>query len=105
MASKTTYMDYEGCLSNLKVGARMTRKGWDKAMYIFITPAGAVQVPHKYGEGFNVQSIIWMKTRDDTLVPWLCSQSDALAEDWMLSDSQPTRLTQLDQLAQLTKKE
>lgn len=80
-------MGYEECLYNLKAGKRMTRQGWasPSTMYIFLTPAGAVQVPHKYGEGFHVNAIIWMKTRDDALVPWLCSQTDALADDWVFA--------------------
>ena len=79
-------MSYEECLYNLKAGKKMTRQGWasPSTMWIFLTPAGAVQVPHKYGEGYHVVPIIWMKTRDDAIVPWLCSQTDALADDWML---------------------
>jgi hypothetical protein len=27
---------------------------------------------------------VYMKTVDDKLVPWLCSQTDLLAEDWLV---------------------
>jgi len=27
-----------------------------------------------------------MRTADNKIVPWLCSQTDALAEDWVIVD-------------------
>ena len=82
-------MTFEECLYNLKAGKKMTRQGWasPSTMYLFLTPAGAVQVPNKYGDGYHVQAIVWIKTRDDAIVPWLCSQTDLLADDWMMVGS------------------
>ena len=31
-----------------------------------------------------MQEFVCMKTAQDTNVPWLCSQTDLLAEDWVV---------------------
>ena len=33
-----------------------------------------------------MQTYIAMRTADNKIVPWLCSQTDALAEDWVIVD-------------------
>jgi Protein of unknown function (DUF2829) len=39
-------------------------------------------------EAVRVQPYIAMYTTDGTLVPWLCSQTDILAEDWEIIDDE-----------------
>ena len=56
-------------------GSRVTRGGWNgKNMYL------ALQVP----DANSKMSLpyVYIKTVDDKLVPWLCSQTDLLATDW-----------------------
>lgn len=36
------------------------------------------------GQPLEVLDAVYMKTADNKLVPWLCSQADALAEDWQI---------------------
>ena len=70
----------------MKRGLRVTRKGWNgKGMYLFKSPKVGCQMYKQYtGKDINdLQEFIVMKAADDTLVPWLASQTDVLAEDWM----------------------
>lgn len=70
----------------LKRGLMVTRKGWNgKGMYLFKSPKVGCQMYKQYtGKDINdLQEFIVMKAADDTLVPWLASQTDLLAEDWM----------------------
>ena len=36
----------------------------------------------------DLQEFIVMKTADDNLVPWLASQTDMLAEDWIFAEGE-----------------
>lgn len=66
-------------LEYLKQGHKLTRRGWNgKDMYIMLqrpTEQSKMTLPY-----------IYMKTVQGDLVPWLASQTDMLAEDWMLAD-------------------
>ena len=84
--------DFGWALSMLKEGKRVMRAGWNgKGMFLFLVPGSTFNVNRPpllgiYPEGteINYQSHIDMKTAQDTVVPWLASQSDVLAEDWEL---------------------
>ena len=72
----------------LKRGYKVTRKGWNgKGMYLFKSPKMGCQMYEKYtGKEINdLQEFIALKTVDDTLVPWLPSQTDVLSEDWIFA--------------------
>ena len=83
-------MDFGQALSFIKTGAQANRQGWNgKDMFIFLVPGSEFLVNKPpllgiYPEGtvVNYQGHIDMKTADGTIVPWLASQSDLLAEDW-----------------------
>lgn len=61
----------------LEQGHRFCREGWNgKGMYI------ELQEPDKQSK-MN-RPYIFMKAANDELVPWVASQSDMLAHDWML---------------------
>ena len=83
-------MNYSGALKELKNGNKVAREGWNgKGMFIFLVPGSTFKVNRAplntiYTEGTEVtyQPHIDMKTVDDTIVPWLASQSDMLADDW-----------------------
>lgn len=81
-------MDFSQALLNLKDGKQVCRKGWNgKGMWISLVPRkhwaiDALIVPHD--DVMSLLPFIGMKTADDKFVPWLASQTDILAEDWML---------------------
>lgn len=80
-------------LSMLKDGRRVARTGWNgKGMFLFLVPGSTFQVNRApllgiYPEGtvINYCPHIDMKTADEKVVPWLASQTDLLADDWMLA--------------------
>ena len=72
--------DFGYALRNLKDGKRVTRPGWNgKGMWL------ELQRPDAHSK--MTLPYIYMKTADDQLVPWLASQTDVLAEDWMVLES------------------
>lgn len=59
----------------LQKGLKVTRTGWNgKDMYL------QLQIPNKNSK--MTLPYVYMKTVQDDLVPWLCSQTDLLADDW-----------------------
>ena len=87
--------DYKECnamtfgfaIEAMKKGKKVARKGWNgKGMYLFKSQKVGCQMHKQYtGKDINdLQEFIVMKAADDTLVPWLASQTDVLAEDWMI---------------------
>lgn len=63
----------------LKGGQRVARSGWNgKGMWL------ELQVPDQYSK--MTVPYVFMCTAQGDLVPWLCSQSDLLAEDWEVVD-------------------
>lgn len=85
-------MSFSLALVELKRGCKVQRAGWNgKGMFIFLVPGSTFQVSRPpllgiYPEGttINYHAHIDMKTADDKIVPWLCSQTDMLAEDWQI---------------------
>jgi hypothetical protein len=85
-------LNYGVALAALKDGDRVARKGWNgKGMFLYYVPEG--QYPARteiakaeWGENGLVpyQAYIALKTVDGTVVPWTPSQTDQLAEDWMV---------------------
>jgi len=83
-------MKFGGALAALENGKKVARTGWNgKRMFIFLVPGSEFKVNRApllgiYPEGTEIsyQPHIDMKTADDTIVPWLASQSDLLANDW-----------------------
>lgn len=75
--AKKVELDFGGTLLMLKAGQKATRKGWNgKGQYI------ALQVPD--ANSANTLPYIYIITVDGKRVPWLASQTDMLAEDWIL---------------------
>jgi hypothetical protein len=85
-------MNFGHALEMLKRGHKVARAGWNgKGMFLFLVPGSTFKVNRPpllgiYPEGteVNYHAHIDMKTADGQVVPWLCSQTDALAEDWCL---------------------
>ena len=83
-------MTFGHAIELLKEGRRITRAGWNgKGMWLYYVPAAVykAQTPAargQFGENVPYRAYIAMKTVDNDVVPWLASQSDVLAEDWMV---------------------
>lgn len=59
--------------------SKVRRAGWNgKGMWL------ALQVPDENSK--MSLPYVYMKTADDKMVPWLCSQTDLLAVDWELAE-------------------
>ena len=79
-------------LEFLKQGHKVARSGWNgKGMFIFLVPGSVFKVNRApllgiYPEGTEItyHAHIDMKTADNQIVPWLASQTDLLADDWMV---------------------
>ena len=79
-------------LERLKSGDKVQRVGWNgKGMFIFLVNGSTFIVNRPpllgiYPEGTEVRyhAHVDMKTADGMVVPWLCSQTDMLAEDWQI---------------------
>lgn len=83
-------MDFSYALNALKEGAKVARTGWNgKGMFIFLVPGSTFEVSrppllgiYPFGTVINYHPHVDMRTVDGTIVPWLCSQTDLLADDW-----------------------
>lgn len=84
-------MDFSDALKLIKAGKRVQRNGWNgKNMFIFLVPGSVFKVSRDpllsiLGEGTEVtyHGHVDMRTANGQIVPWLCSQTDMLAEDWV----------------------
>lgn len=100
--ASTTNLTFGEVLPKLKSGKKVAREGWNgKGMFLFLVKGETVTEaindcygdPNRYdishtgyekGEpSMPVVDAIYMKTADNKLVPWLASQTDLLAEDWV----------------------
>lgn len=95
----TTKLNFGTVLMELKLGAKVSREGWNgKGMYLYLTQ-GKFDFKDenvKSVEGIDLRSFdqitsgetklpyITMKTALNSHVPWLASQTDMLAEDWCI---------------------
>lgn len=85
-------MNFSKALAYLKEGGQVARAGWNgKGMFIFLVNDSKFTVNRPpllgiYPEGTEIiyHAHIDMRTADGMIVPWLCSQTDMLAEDWEL---------------------
>ncbi len=85
-------MEFETALSALKQGKRVARSGWNgKGMFLYLVNGSTFKVNRPpllgiYPEGTEIKYLphIDMKTADGSCVPWLASQTDLLAEDWVI---------------------
>jgi len=75
----TAGMTFGQAIAALKAGQNVTRPRWNgKGMWL------GLQRPTQHSK--MTLPYIFMQTASDDLVPWLASQSDMLAEDWMVVD-------------------
>lgn len=89
-------MNFGQALEAVKSGAKIYREGWNgKGMWLRLVnpPQSATPSDWRYdvtcGDEYTfvpgVKLLPWigMKTADGCFVPWLASQTDILAEDWL----------------------
>lgn len=75
--------DFSCALAWLKHGRRVARAGWNgKGMWLRLVSEPDLSTRTEHDIGLPVLPYIVMKTATNELVPWLCSQTDMLAEDW-----------------------
>lgn len=89
-------MDFSQAILEIKKGKKITRKGWNgKGMYLWLLPESIVKkewvkdpnLLEAMGNNDSIKCLgsIRMKTADGSvLTGWLASQSDVLADDWMV---------------------
>ena len=85
-------LNFGDALMLLKNGQKVARLGWNgKGMFLFLVPGSVFKVNRPpllgiYPEGTEISYCphIDMRTADGKIVPWLASQTDMLAEDWVV---------------------
>ncbi len=88
-------MSFGHAIAALKAAQRVARAGWNgKNMFLFLVAGSTFKVNRAplmgiYPEGtaINYHSHIDMMTAQDYVVPWLASQADMLADDWLIVDT------------------
>lgn len=93
----TDGMSFGLAIEAMKQKKRVARAGWNgKGMFLFLVPGSRFTVNRApllgiYPEGTKIdyRPHIDMKTAQGDVVPWVASQSDVLADDWMLVDGEP----------------
>lgn len=80
------HFDFGTAISLLKRGERVMRAGWNgKNMWLILIEADQYGLTAwKYFNATELLPFIAMKTADNKIVPWLASQTDMLATDWVL---------------------
>lgn len=78
-------MNFGKALEALKDGKKVSRKGWNgKGMYLFLVSVLSYETKAEVDSTSAHQSIA-MRTADSSVViGWLASQTDMLAEDWIV---------------------
>lgn len=86
-----TNLDFGSAIQALKEGKHVARSGWNgKDMFLYLIKGTELSSGLKYGYGEyenkpSFTSTIAMKTAQNTIVAgWLASQTDMLAEDWII---------------------
>ena len=87
-------MTFGLAIEAMKKGKKVARKGWNgNGMFLYYVPVGAYKpcteiATSLVNENGLVEygAYIAMKTAQGNVVPWLASQTDMLAEDWVILD-------------------
>lgn len=86
-------MDFAGALGVLENWGRVARRGWNgKGMHVYLvgpgryapsTPAGDAIAQKQSDRKVPYLPYLAMLTVSGEVVPWLASQTDILADDWV----------------------
>lgn len=85
-------MNFGQALEALKAGQKVQREGWNgKNMFLFFVPGSTFEVNrhpllgiYPAGTVINYHAHVDMKTAQGDVVPWVCAQTDMLADDWVI---------------------
>ena len=82
----TNPVSFAEALTALKAGKRVSREGWNgNGMWLVLISQSHYDVAvGKAGGASHLKPWIALKTADNGLVPWQASQTDVLAEDWLI---------------------
>ncbi len=95
-ATQPSMFDFSIALSRLKKNIRVTRAGWNgNGMWVTLQKGYPEGVPANKQTALAIgvaedtlikfRPYLLMKTVDGSFVPWLASQSDLLADDWIVA--------------------
>lgn len=84
----TPTFNFGEAIKYLKRGLKVCRQGWNgKGMYLAHVNSYQYKVDGEvHKDNLFLSPWIGMKTADGKFVPWLASQTDMLAEDWMFAE-------------------
>ena len=85
-------MNFSSALECVKEGALIQRAGWNgKKMFVFYVKGSNFAASREplstifpAGTEINYRAHLDIRTADGTIVPWVASQTDILANDWQL---------------------
>lgn len=81
-------MNFGQAIEALKQGEKAARAGWNgKGMYLLYVPSEKWGIISEIGLDIPKENLLpWigLKTADGCFVPWLASQTDILADDWVI---------------------
>ena len=84
-------MNFGEAIAVMKAGIPICRTGWNgKGMFLYYVPENAYAAQTdvakgRFGDLVPYRAYIAMKTVDNDVVPWVASQTDILAVDWMIA--------------------
>jgi hypothetical protein len=80
-------MNFGQAIDNLKKSKKVLRAGWNgKGMWLILITDWTIHKDYMQDVvGLKAIPFIAMKTADNCFVPWLASQTDMLAEDWLVN--------------------
>lgn len=78
-------MDFGGVLDMLKSGHRVFRANWNGVGMWVGLERGMWLDPGSPFAQMQSRPFLFMKTVNDELVPWVASQTDLLASDWLVA--------------------
>lgn len=89
---KQETISFSKALEGIKKGHRLSRRGWNgKNMFVFLVEGSTFEVDrpplnkiYRNGKKINYRGHIDMKAVDESIGPWLASQTDLLSEDWFI---------------------
>lgn len=86
-------LDFSDALDLLKEGYKLQRKGWNgKGMFVYFVPAGIYNpeteiAKQEFGDNVPYGGYLAIKTVQGYVVPWIPSQIDLLAEDYIVIEN------------------
>lgn len=83
-------LSFGDAMREMKCGNKVARSGWNgKGMFLFLIAGDSWYFDTDVDgvedcDGVKTLPFVCMKTADNKLVPWLASQTDVIANDWMV---------------------